>query len=99
MMNEGLLRVIGDIVASETDPLLLVCFTYFHILLIILFLLKLNTSLSILSPYHIQKVTLMLSSAIADEWGLEKKDRDEVTREIIGNVLRMIMVLLLFISI
>ena len=39
-----------------------------------------------------QKVTLMLSSALVEEWGLERKDREEVTRDMIGNILRMIMV-------
>ena len=57
----------------------------------------------ILSPIHyvfymlyclwiIQKVTLLLSSAIVVEWGLERKDGEEMTGEMIGNILKMIMV-------
>ena len=39
-----------------------------------------------------QRGALLLSSAIVTEWGLDGKDREEVTRDIISNILRMIMV-------
>ena len=42
--------------------------------------------------HSVQKVTLMLSSALVDEYGLDVKCREEVTRDMIGNILRMIMV-------
>ena len=32
MMKEGILHVIGDIIVSETDPLVLVCFHFSFIL-------------------------------------------------------------------
>ena len=39
-----------------------------------------------------QRVTLLLSSTIVVEFGLDTKGREEVTRDMIENILRMIMV-------
>ena len=36
----------------------------------------------------------MLSFALAEAYGLETKDREEVTRDIIGTILRIVMVCL-----
>ena len=83
MMDEGILRLIGEIIVNETDPLVLVCLLRFYHSFIILYQLN---------YFHIQKVTLLLSSAIVAEWGLDTKDCKEVTRDLIGNILRMIMV-------
>ena len=109
MIYEGLLRLIGDIIVSETDDLVLVCLFYFlyFISSCIYFCIILLNYYFILSPIHyqfymlyclwfIQKVTLLLSSAIVVEWGLERKDGEEMTGEMIGNILRMIMVLMIF---
>ena len=92
MLHEGLLRVIGDIIMSENDCLVLVCvFSLFSGLFHSLTLCA--HSLYILSGlYFIQKVTLLLSSAIVAQWGLDTQDREEVTRDMIGTILRMIMV-------
>ena len=42
-----------------------------------------------------QKVALLLSSTIVVEWELDTKGREELTRDMIGNILKMVMACLL----
>ena len=39
-----------------------------------------------------QRSALLLSSILVEHWGLETKAREEVTRDMIGNVLKLILV-------
>ena len=84
MINSGLLRVIGDIIVNETDPLAIVC-CVLRSFLIHSFLLTW------------QRITHMLLSEIVEEMGLPSKDGEELTQEMIGNILKMIFVCTLLI--
>ena len=101
MMNEGILRAIGAIIVSETDPVVLVCFLCLFSLsaFSLLFLnfgmkTKYRFLLNIHFIQHIQRVTSLLLSVFVEQYGLDKKDRDAITRDMIGNILRIIMVCL-----
>ena len=65
---------------------LISCFSFLYLALENL------TTFNFYTCWFIQKVTLLLSSAIVAQWGLDTQDREEVTRDMIGNILRMIMV-------
>ena len=97
MVDEGILRLIGDIIVNETDPLVLVCLLYSSfsfILFMFLFIYAIdNYYYYSFSP--MQKVALLLSSAIVTEWRLDAKDTEEVTRDILSTILRMILVCIL----
>ena len=99
MVNAGIVRVIGDIIASEADQLILVCKPFLSFVLFIsIFNTHLHLTLTIFSLQFMQNLTLMLSSSIAVEWGLLTNDREEVRRDIIGTILRMIVVCILPLS-
>ena len=76
MIREGILHVIGDIIVNETEPLVLVCLLLFIYLFFSFY----------------KKVTLLLSSTIVVEWGLDTKQREEITRDTIGSILKIVMV-------
>ena len=87
IVNEGLLPVIGDVIMSETYPLVLVCclFAPYSFSAFFTFILKSKRC-------SLKKVTRMLSSTLVDEYGLEKKGQEELSQDMIGNILRMVFV-------
>ena len=65
---------------SDSDPLLLVCKLCFFVLV------------DCFSFDSIQRVTFLLSSSLVDYVRLEGDDREDVSLDVIGNIMKLMMV-------
>ena len=80
LISEGVQKILGDMIVSDSDPLLLVCKLCFFVLV------------DCFSFDSIQRVTFLLSSSLVDYVRLEGDDREDVSLDVIGNIMKLIMV-------
>ena len=77
---------------SPSNSLFITIFYRLHPYFFVLSFTAKRSTIAVIRIILMQKVTLLLSTVIVIECGLDTKDREEVTRDMIGNILRMVMV-------